>query len=150
VEDRIDIHLSNLISLIRTKYVSTQEELNPMDFARKAQFVTLDVITDLAFNVPFGDVERDEDVHLYIQSAEKTIRAAVMLSSFPAINSFLNLSVIGDMILPSSKDKTGPGRLIRFVSTLLEKKIIIIIFTVLQRKLLESATRRIQMARRWI
>ena len=89
-----------------------------MDLARKAQFVTLDIITDLAFDVPFGDIERDEDVHLYIQSTEETMQAAIMLSTVPALNTFINLPIIGDMIFPSSKDKTGPGRLIRFVSPL--------------------------------
>lgn len=86
-----------------------------MDLARKAQFVTLDIITDLAFDVPFGDIDSDEDIHLYIQSTEETMQAAIMLSTIPAMNSFLNLPIVGDMIFPSSKDKTGPGRLIRFV-----------------------------------
>jgi hypothetical protein len=119
VEDRIDRHLSNLINLIRTKYVSTNRELKPMDLARKSQFLTLDIITDLAFNVPFGDIDHDEDVHLYIQSTEETMQVAIMLSTIPIMNSFLNLPIIGDMIFPSSKDKTGPGRLIRFVCQLL-------------------------------
>ena len=92
-----------------------------MDLARKAQFVTLDIITDLAFGVPFGDIDRDEDVHLYIQSTEETMQAAIMLSTIPAMNSFINLPIIGDMIFPSSKDKTGPGRLIGFVTLLFGK-----------------------------
>jgi len=116
VEDRIDRHISNLINLIKTKYISTETELKPMDLARKAQFVTLDIITDLAFDAPFGDIDLDKDVHLYIQSTEETIPFAIMLASIPIMNSFLNLPIIGDMIFPSSKDKTGPGRLIRFVS----------------------------------
>jgi len=111
--------MSNLINLIRTKYISTETELKPMDLARKAQFVTLDIITDLAFDAPFGDIDLDEDVHLYIQSTEETIQAAIMVASIPVMNSFINLPIIGDMIFPSSKDKTGPGRLIRFVSPLL-------------------------------
>lgn len=86
-----------------------------MDLARKAQFVTLDVITDLAFDAPFGDITRDEDVHLYIQSTEQAMKSVIMLSTIPAMYSFLNLPILGDMIFPSSKDKTGPGRLIQFV-----------------------------------
>ena len=86
-----------------------------MDLARKAQFVTLDIITDLAFGVPFGDVERDEDVHLYIQSTEETMQAVIMLATIPVVNNFLQLPIIGDMLFPSSKDKTGPGRLIGYI-----------------------------------
>jgi hypothetical protein len=87
-----------------------------MDLARKAQFLTLDVITGLAFGDPFGDIERDEDVHLFIESTEETMQAVMMLATLPIMNSFLNLPLIGNMLFPSSKDKTGPGRLIRCVS----------------------------------
>jgi len=152
VEDRIDTHLSNLINLIRTKYVSTETELKPMDLARKSQFLTLDIITDLAFDVPFGNIDHDEDVHLYIQSTEETMQVAIMLSTIPIMNSFLNLPIIGDMIFPSSKDKTGPGRLIRFVFSTFDFFYIYLlsIFTVSQRKLLRNATKKTQTARRWI
>jgi hypothetical protein len=122
-----------------------------MDLARKAQFVTLDIITDLAFDAPFGDIDRDEDVHQYIQSTEETLQTAIMLSTIPALNSFINLPIIGDMIFPSSKDKTGPGRLIRLVSLLLERKVYSSYnFTVSQRKLSRNATKRTRPARRWI
>lgn len=87
-----------------------------MDLARKAQFVTLDIITDLAFNVHFGDVDQDEDVHLYIQSTEETMPVVIMVAAIPALATFVSLPIIGDFIFPSSKDKTGPGRLIRYVS----------------------------------
>jgi cytochrome P450 len=107
--------VSNFVKLIRRKYISTDTELKPMDLARKAQFLTLDVITDLAFGVPFGDIERDEDVHLYIQSTEEMLHAALTLTTLPVMNTFINLPLIGDMIFPSSKDKSGPGRLIRSV-----------------------------------
>ena len=33
----------------------------PMDFVQKTQFFTLDVISALAFGVPFGYLARDED-----------------------------------------------------------------------------------------
>jgi hypothetical protein len=119
VEDRINTQLLNFLNLVRTKYISTDTELKPMDLARKAQFLTLDIITDLAFDAPFGDIDHDDDVHLYIQSTEETLQAAIMLTTIPAMNSFLNLPIIGDLIFPSSKDKTGPGRLIRSVTPLL-------------------------------
>lgn len=84
-----------------------------MDLARKAQFLALDIITDLAFNVPFGDIDSDEDVHSYIKSTEETMQAVIMLCSIPAVSDFLNTPLIGNLIFPSAKDEAGPGRLIR-------------------------------------
>jgi hypothetical protein len=62
-----------MINLIRTKYISTKTELKPIDLARKAKFVTLDIITDLAFGISFGDIDCDKDVYLYFQSTKETI-----------------------------------------------------------------------------
>ena len=76
-------------NLIRSKYISTDTIFKPMDLARKAQFVTLDIISDLAFEIPFGDVENDEDVHLYLKSTEEILPVAIMLSTIPAIRNFL-------------------------------------------------------------
>jgi hypothetical protein len=109
------MHMSNLINLIRSKYISTDTVFKPMDLARKAQFLTLDIISDLAFDIPFGDVANDEDMHLYLQSTEEILPVAIMLSTIPAIRSFFSIPFIGEMILPSAKDKIGPGNLIRLV-----------------------------------
>jgi hypothetical protein len=45
-----------------------------------------------------------------------------MLATIPAVINFLQLLIIGDMLFPSLKDKTGPGRLIGFVSPKLVKQ----------------------------
>lgn len=102
----------NLIKLIRRKYISTSTVFKPMDLARKLQFVTLDIISDLAYDAPFGDLEKDEDVHLYLKAGEETLPVAVILSTIPAIRNFMLIPLIGEMILPSGKDKTGLGKLI--------------------------------------
>ncbi|KAF8857350.1 hypothetical protein BDZ45DRAFT_803352 [Acephala macrosclerotiorum] len=54
-EEIIDRQISNLVSLIGRKYLSTSKESRIMDLGEKGQFFTLDVISDLAFHL--GTVE---------------------------------------------------------------------------------------------
>ncbi len=54
-----------------------------MDLARKAQYFTLDTITDIAFGQAFGDLVLDEDVHKYIISTEEMLKAIVLMGSVP-------------------------------------------------------------------
>ncbi|RKL19312.1 hypothetical protein BFJ68_g3586 [Fusarium oxysporum] len=54
LERTIDEHIAKLINLLETKYLSTDKDYRPVDFAQKIQFFTLDVISDLAFGQAFG------------------------------------------------------------------------------------------------
>ncbi|EXF74123.1 hypothetical protein CFIO01_09500 [Colletotrichum fioriniae PJ7] len=68
-EQKIDENLVRLIELIEG-YV---DERKPLDFGRKAQFFTLDVISDLAFGEPFGFVGSDSDMYEYIKTTEENL-----------------------------------------------------------------------------
>ncbi|CAG8982895.1 hypothetical protein HYALB_00002912 [Hymenoscyphus albidus] len=122
VEARINHHISNLVKLIATKYISTEKESKPMDLARKAPFFSIDVITDLGFDEPFGDLTSDQDVHSYITSTEDTMRIVIMMCSVPTISAFINTPIIGNLLFPSSKDLAGPGRLIRVAEEVSRKR----------------------------
>lgn len=80
-----------------------------MDFGRKAQYLTLDVISSVAFGKAFGDLERDEDVHRYIQMLEDAGPSIILLTVLPLLRKFLLLPLFKG-ILPSSKDKIGFGK----------------------------------------
>jgi hypothetical protein len=58
------------VDLLRRKYISTADSFKPVDMARKIGFFTMDVITDLAFAKPFGNLKNDKDMHDYIRSTE--------------------------------------------------------------------------------
>ena len=72
-----------LIDLIHTKYTSTSSEFKPFDFGRKAQYFTLDVISDIAFGEAFGDIATDSDVHEYIKTTEETLPAIILTTILP-------------------------------------------------------------------
>lgn len=106
LESRIDENVQRLLDLLETKYISQGK---PFDFGHKAQYFTLDVISDLAFGEPFGDVETDSDVHGYIRAMEESMPTIIVTTVMPWIMKLLQLPVFKGM-LPSDKDPVGVGR----------------------------------------
>jgi hypothetical protein len=45
----MDSHILDFVKLIRRKYVTVGSKLKPLDMAQIASFLTMDVITDVAF-----------------------------------------------------------------------------------------------------
>lgn len=109
MERTIDNNIAALIKLIDSKYISTATDNRPMDFGRKAQYFTLDVISSLAFGKAFGDLERDEDVHKYIEMLDEAGPTIILLTVLPLVRALLQLPVLRNL-LPSSKDKIGFGK----------------------------------------
>lgn len=110
LEQRIDDMVTALIDLIKHKYLSTPTECRPMDFGRKAQYFTLDVISHVSFSEPFGFLATDSDVHQYIQTTEENLPAIIILTVLPW---FMNImgSPLLKRFLPSEKDIVGLGRI---------------------------------------
>ncbi len=94
------------LNLLETKYVSANQ---PFDLARKAQYLTLDVISDLAFGEPFGDVATDSDVHEYISTMETNMPNIIVTTVMPWLMVVLS-SPLCRWMLPSEKDVIGLGR----------------------------------------
>jgi hypothetical protein len=81
LEQCIDARVPDFINLVDRKYISTDKELKWMDFGQIAQFFTLDVISDLAFGKPFGDVADDEDKFEYIKTGEENVLVLMFLTA---------------------------------------------------------------------
>ncbi|EON98757.1 putative pisatin demethylase protein [Phaeoacremonium minimum UCRPA7] len=67
MESTVEVQIARLVDLIESRYISSDLVYNPMDFAQKGQYFTLDVISALAFGDPFGYLEEDDDVFNYIK-----------------------------------------------------------------------------------
>ncbi|RDW73551.1 hypothetical protein BP6252_07458 [Coleophoma cylindrospora] len=111
LEATIDRNIQALIGLIKTKYLSTDLESKPLDFGRKAQYLTLDVISDVAYRGAFGYLATDSDMYDYIKETEKVLPAALMVTVFPWLNWVLQLSIM-KAVMPSDKDPLGLGKII--------------------------------------
>ena len=99
----------DLIHLIDKEYISEKSVLKQMDFAKIAQYFTLDVISDVAFGEPIGFLVRNEDVNGYCQVVEKALPAFEWAAALPMINQLVRLPVLKKMVMPSPQDKSGVG-----------------------------------------
>lgn len=109
LEHSIDNNIANLIKLIETKYLSTETELRLVDFAQKAQFFTLDVISDIAFGRKFGYLANDKDMFSYIKTTEDTIPVMILVGALPWLAKVLH-SRLFKSLLPTDKDVYGLGK----------------------------------------
>ncbi len=100
LEAKIDENVVRLLDLLETKYVAANR---PFDFGRKAQYFTLDVISDLAFGQPFGDVATDSDVYEYIKTMEENMPNIIVTTVLPWLMSLLSSPLFRNM-LPSDRD----------------------------------------------
>ncbi|KAK1593185.1 cytochrome P450 [Colletotrichum navitas] len=100
LETKFDENLSRLFTLIE-RYIDADK---PFDFGRKAQFFTLDVVSDLAFGKPLGS-----DVYEYIKTTEKSLPTFVASTVYPWIIR-LSASPLFRALLPSEKDPLGLGK----------------------------------------
>ncbi|KAK1503111.1 cytochrome P450, partial [Colletotrichum costaricense] len=107
LEGKVDETILRLIDLL-DRYVS---ENKAFDFGLKAQHFTLDVISDLAFGEPFGDVASDSDVHEYIRTSEQNMPNVVLAAVLPWLLALLSSPLLR-CLLPSDKDAIGIGKTI--------------------------------------
>jgi hypothetical protein len=108
----------DLVKLIEDKYLSDGSSLRPMEFSRKAQFLTLDVITSIAFGEPFGDLTADKDIHDYLATVDRMLPAIHWFGLFPDLADLMAIPWIGKMVLPSSGDNVGVGKVMGLVCCL--------------------------------
>jgi cytochrome P450 len=112
MESIIDEHVKEWVDLIRRKYVSTSSLTRPMDLAQQAQYFTLDVISDLAFNSPFGNLRDDADNFNYIKTMGEVVKFIIVMGEFPEVFTFLEWTRLLDLIAPSEADSSGLGPVI--------------------------------------
>lgn len=105
LESAIDQNVAALVNLLET-YVSANK---PFDFGRKVQYFTLDVISDIAFGAPFGDLATDSDVYEYVSTMEENLPTMMLTTVLPWLLSLL-MSPLFKRMLPSEKDALGLGK----------------------------------------
>ncbi|KAJ9652221.1 hypothetical protein H2198_008525, partial [Neophaeococcomyces mojaviensis] len=81
IETKIDQRLLDFVNLIQ-KYVAKKEAF---DFAEKAQYFTMDSLTDVAFGNPFGFLTKDEDLYDYNKSSTAFFPMMELATNIPAV-----------------------------------------------------------------
>ncbi|KAF7557755.1 hypothetical protein G7Z17_g367 [Cylindrodendrum hubeiense] len=110
LEISIDERLQEFLNLIRSKYISSDDQIVPMDLAKKVQYFTLDVISSVGLGKAFGMLRNDFDVDDYIQSSEEGLAIAnnALALGFSWI---AQAPFIGKFIAPSPKTNNGFGKM---------------------------------------
>ncbi len=111
MERTIDAHIAKLVNLIEFKHLSNLGSYRPVDFARKIQYFTLDVISDLAFGQPFGFLEEDDDIFQFIKITRSFFPVSLVMANIPMLVSLLHSRLFRGL-LPKESDKLGFGAVI--------------------------------------
>jgi cytochrome P450 len=107
---------------MQSKYLSTDANSKPVDFARKIQYFTLDVISDIGFGEPFGDLRADRDVNDYVKAGEMGL-AITSIGMALGLTGFLQTPFIARSLGPSEDDVVGFGRMIGNARSLIESRL---------------------------
>jgi hypothetical protein len=118
MEGQIDDRVRDFIAAIERKYLSTTKELRRADFARLAQYFTLDVISDIAYGAPFGYLEKGYDVLGYIETVDEYMPLLAVLSTLPWAARFANRPWVRAITGPHPTDEKGIGKLMGYISAL--------------------------------
>ncbi|RDW84782.1 hypothetical protein BP6252_02372 [Coleophoma cylindrospora] len=110
LEARIDGNINALVELISSKYISSPTTHRPMDVAQTISYFTLDVISDIAYGAPFGNLAADTDVAGYVAMMEIQAPRISIAVVYPWLMS-IPASPLFRFLLPSAKDAFGFGRL---------------------------------------
>ncbi|KAL8379432.1 hypothetical protein RB599_009017 [Gaeumannomyces hyphopodioides] len=118
VHQLIDEQIASFVSLLESKYLSSDSSgtgedgepavYRPVDIARKVQYLTLDIISSLAFGRPLGNLAADADALGYIHTMESNMVIMMTLALCPYI--FLPLqSRLLSWMVPNARGMAGIG-----------------------------------------
>jgi cytochrome P450 len=108
----IDKQVARFVSLLETKYLSTDGSFKPVDLARKVQYFTLDVISSLAFGKAFGYLEADTDLFGYIRTTESALPVVLATSFMPRFLRILQSPRL-KWLMPAAREMVGIGTVIK-------------------------------------
>lgn len=112
LEAGIDAQLANVVDYIRRSYLTTGDELRPLDFALMTQYFTLDAITRLAYGKEFGHLATDSDAFAYIRTLRENSPTIQLRSDVPWMTELLTNPQVSKVMAPKATDRTGLGKLI--------------------------------------
>ena len=111
-------NVTAFMNLLETKYMSADGEHKTVDLASKLEFLTMDVISDLAFGEPFGFIRADADIFGYVDKLREAFPIIMLTTAVEPLRAFLHSPLVRGL-LPSSTDPAGFGRILGQVPTYL-------------------------------
>ena len=115
LESDIDARVQELLSLIRTKYLSTLTRSAPMDLGRKIQYFTLDVISYLGFGEAIGFLANDQDMYQYVHVNDTFFPILAVILNMPWLYRWFRMWPLS-LAMPKASDESGVGRIMGSVA----------------------------------
>jgi len=110
LESSVDARLEELLKLIRSKYVSSQNRVVTVDLSKKIQYFTLDVISTVGLGKSFGMLDSDTDVNEYLKSSEEGLQIGAVALAL-GFSWLAQVPGIGYFIAPKPSDTNGFGKM---------------------------------------
>lgn len=111
MEDDVDGQIASFKDLIRRKYLSTDTDTKPMDFANGALYLALDIITKLAFGREWGFIAVDGDVDDFIGTTNEVSHLVALACDVPWAQKIFSSDVMLKLMGPKETDQKGLGKM---------------------------------------
>lgn len=108
MEPILDKKILGMVDLVQRKYFSTDSITRPLDLGDKFQFLGLDLITDIGFGGPFGNIEHDRDTDDYVKFQKRGLRIWVIGLAF-GITRLLQNPLVAKILSPDDSESGGGG-----------------------------------------
>lgn len=108
MEPIMDRQILGMVDLVRKKYLSTDAVTRPLDLGAKFQFLGLDLITDIGFGSPFGNIANDRDTDNYVKFQKRGLRIWVIGLAF-SITRLLQNPLVAKILSPDDSQSGGGG-----------------------------------------
>jgi cytochrome P450 len=114
LEAKVDRHVLELVDLLATRYIANGKAF---DFGRKCQYLTLDILSDIAYSDPFGFIATDSDRFDYVKTVEENFPTIIVATELPWLITMLRFPLFKMIpgLLPSDKDRLGLGKVMGYV-----------------------------------
>jgi hypothetical protein len=106
----VDAQLKYFIDIIRTTYLSSAGQVEPVDFAQFIRYLTLDIITELGFGKRAGFMDH-ADLYGYASSVERLMSLVAIASDVPILRRIFLSSFLTRFLVPKPTDNSGIGKL---------------------------------------
>ncbi|KAL5390733.1 hypothetical protein PMIN02_006902 [Paraphaeosphaeria minitans] len=93
-----------------------------MDFARKTQYLTLDVISDIGFGQAFGDLANDTDVDSYLESTDRVMSSLTFVCASGLLR-FLQWPPLARFMGPKEGSENGFGKVMATARRLIDERL---------------------------
>ncbi len=114
-EPAVDRMIQHLVEILRTRHLSSADQLKPLDFAHFVRYFTLDIITEIAYGKAFGFMAAKEDLYGYANGVERLLGFISTTGDIPLLRRILIKPPFNRFFAPRTTDERGIGKLMGWV-----------------------------------